>query len=160
MLNPSQDNKTNRWKEGEKRGGEKYLPPIGWINYGINISHNFNDSNDHWISSERKKAEWCVAYCGITGITKKMEQIYENEDDIRHKGKKVGVGVYCFNDPKLLEENTETIKVNGENYKVGFMVRVRPDKIRASEKNKKIWILSGNYSDLRPYGILLKQTKK
>ena len=160
MLNPSQDNKTNRWKEGEKRGGEKYLPPIGWINYGINISHNFNDSNDHWISSERKKAEWCVAYCGITGITKKMEQIYENEDDIRHKGKKVGVGVYCFNDPKLLEENTETIKANGENYKVGFMVRVRPDKIRASEKNKKIWILSGNYSDLRPYGILLKQTKK
>ena len=86
-----------------------------------------------------------------------MEQIYENEDDIRHKGKKVGVGVYCFNDPKLLEENTETIKVNDENYKVGFMVRVKPDKIRASEKNKKIWILSGNYTDLRPYGILLKK---
>ena len=86
-----------------------------------------------------------------------MEQIYENDDDIRHQGKKVGVGVYCPSDPKIMEEYTETIYANGANYKVGFMLRVKPDKIRASQKNEKIWVVNGNDNELRPYGILIKQ---
>ena len=157
MLNPSQDNKINKWAMGEKRGGEDYIPPLGWINYGININHRFNDRNFDWLSTSNKKGQWCVAYCGITGITKNMEQIYENDDDIRHPGQKVGVGVYCPCDPKLLEEYTETINVNGENYKVGFMTRVKPDKIRASAKNKNMWVVNGNDNELRPYGILIKK---
>ena len=86
-----------------------------------------------------------------------MEQIYENENDIKHQNRKVGVGVYCYSDPKLLEEYTETIDVDGDNYKVGFMVRVKPDKIRVSEKNKNIWVVNGNDNELRPYGILIKK---
>ena len=157
MLCPQEDNKKNQWAIGEKRGGENYLPPLGWTKYGINIDHGFNDRSNEWISHLHKKGEWCVAYCGITGITKNMEQIYENDVDIRHSGEKVGVGVYCFSDPKLLEENTETIDAKGENYKVGFMIRVKPDKIRASQKNPNIWIVNGNDNELRPYGILIKK---
>ena len=157
MLFPREDNKKNKWAKGEKRGGEDYIPPLGWIKYGINIDHGFNDRNNDWISYLHKKGEWCVAYCGITGITKNMDQIYENDDDIKHPGQKVGVGVYCPSDPKLLEEYTETINANGENYKVGFMIRVKPDKIRASAKNKNMWVLNGNDNELRPYGILIKK---
>ena len=156
MLFPKEDNKKNKWAIGEKRGGEDYMPPLGWIKYGINIDHLFNDRSPDWISHLHKKGEWAVAYCGI-GITETLKQIYENDDDIRHRDKKVGVGVYCPSDPKLLEKYAETINANGENYKVGFMIRVKPDKIRASAKDKNMWVLNGNDNDLRPYGILIKK---
>ena len=156
MLFPREDNKINKWAIGEKRGGEDYLPPLGWIKYGINIDHLFNDRDSEWISYLHKRGEWAVAYCGI-GITESLKQIYENDDDIRHRNKKVGVGVYCPSDPKLLEQYAKTINANGENYKVGFMVRVKPDKIRASEKDKNMWVVNGNDNELRPYGILIKK---
>ena len=56
-----------------------------------------------------------------------------------------------------MEEYTETINANEEKYKVGFMIRVKPDKIRASQKNKDIWIVNGNDNELREYGILIKK---
>jgi len=156
MLFPREDNKKNKWAIGEKRGGEDYMPPLGWIKYGINIDHHFNDRSPDWINHSHKKGEWAVAYCGI-GITENLKQIYENDDDIRHRDKNVGVGVYCPSDPKLLEQYAETINANGENYKVGFMIRVKPDKIRASEKEKNMWVVNGNDNELRPYGILIKK---
>ena len=154
MLCPANDNKKNKWNIGEKRGGEDYIPPLGWINYAINIKHCYTDKNSEWISHLHKPGEWSVAYCGLK---KSIEQIYENDDDIRHQGKKVGIGVYCPSDPKIMENDTETIKVNEENYKVGFMLRVKPDKFRASEKNKNIWVVNGNDNEFRPYGILIKK---
>lgn len=157
MLCPDEDNKKNVWAKGEKRGGEDYIPPLGWIKYGINIDHNFDDRSVDWIIYLHKKGEWATAYCGITGIKKNIEQIYESDDDIRHRNQKVGVGVYCPSDPKLIEELTEVINANGENYNVGFMLRVKPDKIRASQKNKNMWVLNGNDNELRPYGILIKK---
>ena len=156
MLFPQEDNKDNIWSKAENRGGEYYNPPLGWIKYGINVMHCFDDNNFDWLKKSNKR-EWCIAYCGITGLTKNMEQKYENENDIKHQNEKVGVGVICFSDPKLLEEYTETIQVNGENYKVGFQVRVKPNKIRVSEKNKNIWVVNGNENELRPYGILIKK---
>ena len=159
MLEPKEDNKRNKWGKKPK-GGEVYFPPIDWIKYGIKIDHNFGEKNKNWISFFHKESEWCAAYCGITGINKKIEQIYENDDDIRHQGEKVGIGVYCPCDPKIMEEYTETINANGENYKVGFMIRVKPNKFRASKKNKNIWVVNGNDDEFRPYGILIKEIKK
>ena len=153
MLSPLNNNKINKWRIGEKRGGEDYNPPIWWINYAIRIKDCFVDKK--WISHSKLKGEWCVAYCGIK--SKNIDQIYENDDDIRHPGKKVGTGVYCPSDPTIMEKDTETINVNGEDYKVGFTVRVKPDKIRASAKNKNIWIINGNDNEFRPYGILIKK---
>ena len=154
MLNPANDNKNNKWNIGQKRGGEDYIPPLGWINYAINIKHCYSDKSSAWISHLHKPGEWSVAYCGLK---KSIEQIYENDNDIRHQGKKVGIGVYCPSIPEIMENDTETIKINEENYKVGFMLRVKPDKFRASEKNKNIWVVNGNDNEFRPYGILIKK---
>ena len=173
MLNPKQNNKNkNKRKIGEKRGGEDYIPPLGWINYAINIQNCFNDiyekddKNDEndkndkknaWISNKNVKGQWCTGYCGLKGITQSMEQIYENEDDFRHPGNKIGIGVYCTSDPSIMEKETETIDANGKKYMVGFMLRIKPDKIRACAKNNKIWIVNGNDNEFRPYGILVKE---
>ena len=68
----------------------KRIPPYGWIKYVIKIRDiYFGEKNFEWISHFHKKGEWATAYCGIIGITKKIEQIYEKDDDIRHQGKKV-----------------------------------------------------------------------
>ena len=157
MLNPKQNNLENRWGKQEIRGGEEYTPPLGWTNYAINIEHNFNDKSGSWLSKHNKN-EWPIAYCWLKG-KQNIEQIYENDDDIKHQGKKVGIGVYCTSDPAILEELTEEIDINGENYKIGFLIRVNPEKIRVSEKNKKVWIVNGNDREFRPYGILLKNLK-
>ena len=156
MLFPREDNKKNKWAIGEKRGGEDYMPPLGWIKYGININHGFNDRSNDWISHKHKRGEWAVAYCGI-GITESLKQVYEDDDDIKSRNDKVGVGVYCPSDPRLLEKYAGTVNANGEEYKVGFMVRVKPDKIRASEKDQNMWVVNGNDNELRPYGILIKK---
>ena len=162
MLNPYQDNFDNKkWSYGEKRGGEKYFPPKDWDKYGIYVGHNFDDITFDWLqpNPNNKIGEWSVAYCLITGINKTMKQLYANDDDFKHPDEKVGVGVYCPSDPNLLEKYTETIKVNGHNYKVGFQVRIRPDKIRASKAEPKMWVLNGNDNEIRPYGILIKEVK-
>jgi len=156
MLFPREDNKKDKWAIGEKRGGEDYMPPLGWIKYGININHGFNDRSNDWISHKHKRGEWAVAYCGI-GITESLKQVYEDDDDIKSRNDKVGVGVYCPSDPRLLEKYAGTVNANGEEYKVGFMVRVKPDKIRASEKDQNMWVVNGNDNELRPYGILIKK---
>ena len=46
---------------------------------------------------------------------------------------------------------------NGKKYKMGFMMRVKPDKIRYSNSMKDYWVLDGNTEQLRPYGILIKE---
>ena len=78
-------------------------------------------------------------------------------DDIFHPGNIVGVGVYCSPKPDVLETMTEEIEGNVSNFKIGFMIRVKPDKIRCPESNKDIWVVNGNDDEFRPYGILSKK---
>ena len=47
--------------------------------------------------------------------------------------------------------------VNGENYYMAFMLRVKPDKIRCSKNKKDYWVLNGTNDEIRPYGILIKK---
>ena len=42
-------------------------------------------------------------------------------------------------------------KVNGKNFKMGFMMRVKPDKIRISGGNEKFWVLDGTTNEMRHY---------
>ena len=46
--------------------------------------------------------------------------------------------------------------IKGKKFKMGFMMRVKPDKIRCSSNESKEWILDGTTNEMRPYRILLK----
>ena len=48
-------------------------------------------------------------------------------------------------------------KANGKNYLMGFMMRVKPDKIRYSNSQKDYWVLDGTTEEMRPYRILIKE---
>ena len=70
----------------------------------------------------------------------------------------VGVGVYCSPKPKVMDEYAKFSNTNikGKNYKMGFMMRVKPDKIRISQSNPDYWVLNGTTDEMRPYRIMIK----
>ena len=42
---------------------------------------------------------------------------------------------------------------------MGFMMRVKPDKIRKPEDKNDFWILNATTDEIRPYRILVKEKK-
>ena len=174
-------NRKSGWGVGEKRGGFKYTPPFkGWIGYGLKVWDRYDGTNNDWLAYNGNKNEWAVAYHGIGvklednftletatksiivgGFKAGKGQYYKNDDDARHPGNKVGIGVYCSPDPKVMEEyakgsKSETI-VNGKKFIMGFMMRVKPDKIRYSKSKPDYWVLNGTTDEMRPYRIMVKE---
>ena len=91
----------------------------------------------------------------MSGFTKTYGEL-QNYEDVKHPGKKVGNGVFIWNDPKVMKEKIENIDV-GFNMKLGLMLRVKPDKIRAPKNISNVWVVNGTADEIRPYGILLRQ---
>ena len=84
-------------------------------------------------------------------------QSRKNCDDVRHPGQKVGEGVYCTPDIKVAEGYAgQSSEVNGKRYKMVFMMRVKPDRIRTSKERPQEWILDGTTDEMRPYRIMIK----
>ncbi len=180
MLDPRGNNFGNGYGIGQKRGGFDYNPPLGWIRFGINVKGKYDNHNDDWLAWDNRDGEWAIAYHGIcvrqhdgdkvkkTGgvitrtqtLKKGPRQAYKDFDDTNNPGKKVGDGVYCSPNPDILDHYAGKVNINGKDYKVGFMLRVHPKKIRIPQREngkKDYWIVSGSYKDTRPYGILLKE---
>ena len=72
--------------------------------------------------------------------------------------KTLGIGVYCSPMPDVMDEYAKysSTNINGKNFKMGFMMRVRPDKIRISESEPTYWVLNGTTDEMRPYRIMIK----
>ena len=70
----------------------------------------------------------------------------------------VGVGVYCSPSPDVMNGYAKysSTNINGKTYKMGFMMRVKPDKIRISEQVPDYWVLDGTTDEMRPYRIMIK----
>ena len=179
------DNKGHKkfkWSKGEKRGGFDYIPPPkGWKGFGINVLNKYDNGNNDWLSKDGNKNEWAIAYHGIgikmgtkftlekvtncilkEGFKAGHGQAYAEDEDERHPGNKVGVGVYCSPDPLVMEvyakDAETTTSVNNKKFIMGFMIRVKPDKIRYSKDRREYWVLNGSTDEMRPYRILVKET--
>ena len=48
-----------------KRGGEVYIPPTGWIGYGLRVMDIYDNGNNDWLAMNNNPNEWAVAYHGI-----------------------------------------------------------------------------------------------
>ena len=177
----SRGNRESGWGVGEKRGGYDYIPPHeGWKGYGLKVWDKYDNGNNDWLAYDGNKNEWAVAYHGIGtklgseftlekatasiiagGFKPGNGQAFENNDDDNHPGQKIGKGVYCSPDPKVMEEyassSESSTSINGKKYMMGFMMRVKPDKIRYSNSQKNYWILDGTTEQMRPYRILIKE---
>ncbi len=83
--------------------------------------------------------------------------MYADHKDANHPGNKVGKGVYCSPLPTIMDSYVGKMNVNGHLYMVRFMLRVKPDKIRYSASRTDYWIVNGDFSELRPYRLLIKR---
>ena len=180
MLDP-EGNRNSGWAVGEKRGGKDYEPPIGWNGIGLKVKGKFDNGNNTWIGMDNSPGEWCVAYHGvatgqdsdkvkdITGKIVKSEfragsrQAHSKCDDQFHPGKKVGDGVYCTPTIKTAEDYAGISNINGINYKIVLMVRVKPSALRHcdscwdSRAPYNYWVVNGTTDEIRPYRILYKK---
>ena len=48
---------------GGKRGGKKYIPPMGWI--WLNVMNKYENGNNDWLTINGNANEWAVDYHGI-----------------------------------------------------------------------------------------------
>ena len=165
IFNHKYDNQDGGWGINQKRGGEKYMPPLGWKGYGLKIK-NYDNGNDDWLRYDNRKGEFSVAYFSISNknindiddMLKKMnEQIYRNDKDLRHQGEICGCGTYLFQDPVIAEKSAGIVDIGGVRYKILLMCRVNPDKIRQPSGFKNCWILNPCPNEIRPYRILIKK---
>ena len=171
-------NLIGKWAHGESRGGRTYNPPEGWIGFGLNVINKYDNGNNDWLACDGRPGEWCVAFHGacVRSTSDQIKQIikpileknlkpgagqaYRGHDDANHPGHKVGVGVYCTPNPASADGYAGIIEVNGFKYKVAFMLRVKPDKIRYSTSRPDYWVLNagnGDFSEIRPYRFLIKK---
>ena len=157
LLDHKGDNKNQGWGYNETRGGRPYIPPKGWIGYGLKVWSKYDKGDNTWIAHSGAQGEWCVAYHGASQKLNQNYQQMRNVDDANHPGQKVGEGVYCSPNPNVLDQEGGITQVGNKKYKIGFMLRVRPDKIRIAKTNPDYWVLNGTSDEIRPYRILIKQ---
>ena len=174
LLSGLGNNLLGEWAQGENRGGRPYKPPNGWIGYGLNVLNKYDNGNNDWLACNGRQGEWCIAFHGACngqssdnvkkGIKAILEtnlrpgggQAYKDHDDANHPGQKVGVGVYCSPEPSVIDGYSGIMNINGHNYKAAFMLRVKPDRIRYSSSRQDYWVVNGDFSELRPYRLLIK----
>ena len=185
----SKGDKTSGWSIGKKRGPPKQLldydPPLGWIGYGLNVTGKYDNGDNTWLGNKNVEGEWYIAYHGTGGSNNIIKKIIEdgfktglvqikkdveNENPLSNKEfKYCGEGVFCTNSIDYAEAYSAWkggIEFEGKTYKIVFMCRVNPYKVRFTNLSYE-WIVSGDkidssksrrYDDeIRPYRILLKE---
>jgi hypothetical protein len=181
------NNKDGGWGIGEYRGGEEYIPPEGWIGYGLNVMGKYDNGNDDWLSYTHPENEYAVAYYPIKDFLQNSEDMknliksvtkstdnqnisyfnyddwFQNEKNVNKRSnnnyKKCGTGTFLFQDIKLAEANSSEVNVGGAKYKILFMCRVKPDEIKVPENFPSLWILNSDSKSIRQYRILIKIEK-
>ena len=176
IFDPNYNNQDGSWGSCEKRGGEDFLPPIGWKGYALNVKGKYDGGDDTWLDYDDREGVFAVAYLGLSNIwdnkdkymkylgevnlpeilKMNYQQTYKNDYDLRSPRKKCGCGVYLFQDPKIAENSAGIIDIIGIRYKVLLMCRVNPKKIRQPVGYKNCWILNPTPDEIRPYRILVK----
>ena len=167
----------NSWEKNNlKRGGERYFPPFGWKGYALKVLDKFDNGDNSWLGNEGKDGEWAIAYHGIGNGNefKKLlnivlnnlkigpAQLYHHWINIRDKNNGyVGRGVYLAPDIDEAERYSGKINFGRRDciYQFAIMCRVKPDKIREPDRYPYNWIVDDNYDCLRPYRILVKESK-
>jgi hypothetical protein len=157
-------------------GGEEYLPPFYWTAFGINVSGKYDFGNNRWLGNTNEQSEFAVAYYGINNIANnnlnmiqnimglmgnlESGKTFVNVNDSRNPGEKCKTGAYFYKNPNYAENSSEIINIGEFEYKIMFMCRVNPSKIRQPENFQDCWILNPTSEEVRPYKILIKKIPK
>ena len=162
FLDPSFDyDFTSECDDGKVyiRGGEVYQRPYGWYRFALKVLDKYEDNT--WlggigIRTESTAGEWPVSYHGTTGGG--AEGIAKEGYDIKFGTRFLfGKGIYSTPDSGIAEVYATEFSKDGKSYKIVLQNRVNPAKLRkVKETGDQYWIVDD--SDIRPYGILVKES--
>lgn len=142
-----------------QRGPEPYKRPCGWYRKAIKVLGKFE--NETWLGTDRNA--WPVAYHGTRADNAKA--ILRNgllaggsEAVPIVNGAAYGAGIYlspnhCYSGSTYYAKPST---VNDRCYQIMFQVRVKSSSIR--KHSPDVWVCQ-NSEDIRPYGILMKETQ-
>ena len=178
MFDTRYNNDDSGWaKKGEKRGGREYDPPYGWYGYGLNVINKYDKGKNIWLGMRNIKGEWWVAYHGAARgknndeVKNLIKLSYENElfeENIFHKSyininemsnieyPKVGIGLHLYDKISIAESFSGIVEHLNNRFKIVFMCRVCPNKVRISKDNDNYFVVDPNDTCVRPYRILIK----
>ena len=75
-------NRYKGWGINEKRGGEKYIPPLNdWVGLGLKVKDKYDNGNNNWLDYRNKPGEYAMAYIGINNINNDKNQIVEDVNE-------------------------------------------------------------------------------
>ena len=155
-------------------GGEKYYPPIGWIEKKLKMIDNQGDT----INNINNQEEFAIAYLGLDnylndneyqlkidelndyyGNVRKMiiKKLYKDDIDIKNNEQFCGDGICVFPDPDYAENMAGIIDIYGCIYKIIVMCKINVKKIRQPKTYPYCWILNPTPDEIIPYKILLKE---
>ena len=122
---------------------KSYKVPIGWKGFGLNVLYQYE--NNDWIGNSNCPGEWYIGYHGtktmrsVNGIIHQgfrrgngqTHQKSHNSNPLTNKEFPFcGIGVYFTPDIDEAKKYTEPIKYKGYKYRVVFMCRINPYKVR------------------------------
>ena len=161
-----------------------YIPPINWIGIGLKVIGLYDYGDNMWLGISNKNGEWYIGYHGTrtmdsvygiacNGFRRGVRQDYKNSFNINPLTKmnypRCGIGVYFTPDIEEAKRYTKPISYSGNQYRVVFMCRINPYKVRIASispiTSKEYWIVNGDAlgeifgtsrpNEVRPYRILL-----
>ena len=176
------------WRKNSQNGPQGYLknyyPPLGWTGIGLKVALLYKDEDNSWIKNNHNNGEWYIGYHGVpsieavhgickNGFIKGPRQFYKNANNINPltnlEFPKCGEGVYFTNEIDEAAEYAIPIEYKGNKYKIVFMCRINPYKVRIADigNNKEYWVVEGNFigdlngkkrsDQVRAYRILMKK---
>jgi hypothetical protein len=162
------------------RGNEPYVPPVGWLRYGIRVKSVYPDVNK-WLTKDGNPMEWAVCYHGFKSNPLRSNLYFKlfdkngklnpyleasknlkfaNVVDVNPKSLRFntecGLGVFCSKSPENAEEKTAIFTLNNVRYKMLLQCRVNPERIRIPKIDTSLYIINNSHN-IRPYGILIKE---
>ena len=170
---------------GQKRGPpgylKDYIPPLGWIGIGLKVKNLYDNGNNTWLGMNNVKGEWYIGYHGTKGMNgvsgivqygfrrgpRQACAFNINSNPLsRNAYPFCEDGVYLTPDIFEAKKYAGLITFGGYNYKVVFMCRINPEKVRIDQFHiPEYWIVNGDQignpfgrkitDEVRPYRILL-----
>jgi hypothetical protein len=162
-------------------GNQVYYPPIGWTAYEFDIYLKYDNGNSKWLKCEGKPGEWAIAYHGVArnqnnkNILKAIDNIYKinlkpgvnqgcrDHDNINPNTKmkypKCGVGVYVTPNIAIAESYAGRLNINGKVYLCVLQFRINPEHLRIASGQNDYWVCEGSVNGVRPYRLLIKETR-
>ena len=153
------------WQTGRKSGPKGYLkdyyPPIGWTGIGLKAWGLYDNGDNSWIGCNNSDGEWYIAYHGIKSLEAlngillngfrrgeyQERASYPNMNPLTNRMyQKCGEGVYFIQNFLETQKYIAVFSYLGNNYRIIFMCRVNPHKVRIANigNNLESWIVNGD----------------